>query len=279
MRKAILLTATAGVMVLTAACLHSVPSRSQDAMRRLVTAKAKIMSADYRADLDELARLRQEVLPLAGQPEAGYLAHYWAGFASWRLAINGASSRGMSAENLKSHLTAAAADFDTSVRLRDDFADGYAAAAQVKSWLAAFHRGDAAAVRELLASSRQMLARAKDLAPENPRVLWALGGSLLFTPAEYGGNPERAIETYRRMVQAAEAPVPASSPLPDWGKPEALMSLAYAHLNQAAPDLNAAAEEAHAALQLQPEWFYVREILVPQIEAAQRKVAGACGMR
>ncbi len=262
-------------LAMLVACLHAVP-RSQDL--RLVTAKEKIMSADYRADLDELRRLRAEVLPVAGDPALGYLAHYWAGFASWRLAINGVN-RGMSSEDLKSNLTAAAADFETSIHLRDDFADGYAAASLVKSWLASFHRGDAAAVRELITSSRQMLARAKELAPKNPRVLWALGGSLLFTPVEYGGNPEHAIETYRRMVQAAEAERPASSALPDWGKPEALMSLAYAHLSQTAPDLKAAEEEAHAALRLKPEWFYVREILLPQIEAARRKAAGAGGTR
>jgi len=278
MRQKTFPTVTVCGLAMLVACLHAVP-RSQDL--RLVTAKEKIMSADYRADLDELARWRAEVLPLAGDPALGYLAHYWAGFASWRLAINGVS-RGMSSEYLKSNLTAAAADFETSIHLRDDFADSYAAASLVKSWLAVFYRSDPPAARELLTSSRQMLVRAKELAPENPRVLWALGGSLLFTPVAYGGSPERAIETYRRMVQAAEAAGsmrPASSALPDWGKPEALMSLAYAHLSQTAPDLKAAEEEAHAALRLKPEWFYVREILLPQIEAARRKAAGAGGTR
>jgi len=276
-QKTLLMVILCGLAMLVA-CLHAVP-QSQDL--RLVTAKEKIMSADYRADLDELARWRAEVLPLAGDPALGYLAHYWAGFASWRLAINGVS-RGMSSEDLKSNLTAAAADFETSIHLRDDFADSYAAASLVKSWLAVFYRSDPSAARELLTSSRQMLARAKELAPENPRVLWALGGSLLFTPVAYGGSPERAIETYRRMVQAAEAAGsmrPASSALPDWGKPEALMSLSYAHLSQTAPDLKAADAEAHAALRLKPEWFYVREILLPQIEAARRKAAGAGGTR
>ena len=45
-----------------------------------------------------------------------------------------------------------------------------------------------------------------------------------------------------------------------------------AHLQQS--DLASAREEAQAALLLQPEWSYVRDVLVPQIEAAQRKKAG-----
>ena len=70
------------------------------------------------------------------------------------------------------------------------------------------------------------------------------------------------------MIEVAPPPDPGS-PLPDWGKPEALMSLAYAHLNGAPPDLDAAEREARAALALQPEWSYVRDVLLPQILAAR----------
>ncbi|MFL6259780.1 MAG: hypothetical protein ACJ76Y_08725 [Thermoanaerobaculia bacterium] len=80
----------------------------------------------------------------------------------------------------------------------------------------------------------------------------------------------RAIEIYRRMSEVSPAVSDASSPLPDWGKPEALMSLAFSHLNQKPPDLAAASEEAHAALRLQPEWSFVRDVLLPKIEAAQK---------
>jgi hypothetical protein len=67
------------------------------------------------------------------------------------------------------------------------------------------------------------------------------------------------------------------SPLPDWGKPETLMALAWGNLNAAAPDLAAAYGQAHAALGLQPDWFYVRDILLPQIEVARSKAAEASG--
>jgi hypothetical protein len=271
--------------MLFSACASSAPVRSRDrapsgaaagAEHRLVALEARVMAADYRADLDELARLRDEILPLAEDPAAGYLAHYWAGFASWRWAINGVS-RGKGREELASHLATAAADFDAAIGLRDDFADGYAAAASVRGWLAAFQGNDAAALRALVERSRQQLTRARELAPDNPRVLWVLGGVYLFAPPSAGGDPQRAVEIYRRMLEvtaAAAPPEAAVSPLPDWGRPEALMSLAYAHLNQPAPDLASAAEEARAALRLQPGWFYVREILLPQIEEARRKAAG-----
>lgn len=249
--------------LLLGACLHLAPSH------RLVTAKPKLMSADYRGDLDELSRLRDEVLPLADDPALGYLAHYWAGFASWRIAINGAN-QGMSIPDLIANLEKAAADFEASIRLKDDFADGYAAAAGVNGWLGAFDmRNNPAETPERIKKFWSLLARATELEPDNPRVLWVKAVPLLVLPPDKGGNLNGAIEIYRRMDEVSQAKSDAGSPLPDWGKPEAMMSLAFAHLQQS--DLASASAEAQTALRLQPEWSYVRDILVPQIEAAQRK--------
>ncbi|MFL6199618.1 MAG: hypothetical protein ACJ76J_10605 [Thermoanaerobaculia bacterium] len=251
--------------LLLGACLHLAPSPDH----RLVTVKPKLMSADYRGDLDELARLREEVLPLASNPALGYLAHYWAGFASWRIAINGAN-QGMSVPDLIANLEKAAANFETSIRLKDDFADGYAAAASVNGWLGAFDmRNNPSETPERIKKFWSLLARATDLEPDNPRVLWVKAVPLLVLPPDKGGNLKGAIELYRRMDEVSQAKSDTGSPLPDWGKPEALMSLAFAHLQQS--DLTSAREEAQAALRLQPDWSYVRDILVPQIEAAQSK--------
>lgn len=273
-------TAAFCLLILSAVALHAAGSScavaggetsATDAERQMATLGKDVLSADYRADLDALARLRDAALLASQEPGLGYLAHYWAGFASWRIAMNGASA-GMASNDLQRHLKRAAESFGTAIALRDDFADGYAAAASVDGWLASlFMESDSAAGREYWKRSSQLLTRARELAPDNPRVLWVLGGVYLFSPAEHGGSTEKAIEIYHQMLEAADAAGTADSPLPHWGKPEALMSLAFAHLNQAQPDLAAAAEEARAALRLEPEWFYVRNILLPRIEAAQRE--------
>ena len=96
---ATLLLTAASLLTQLAGCLQpGVSARSappETAEHQLTAAKAQIMTADYRADLAGLARLRDAVAPLAADPSLGYLAHYWAGFASWRMAMNGAS-KGMS---------------------------------------------------------------------------------------------------------------------------------------------------------------------------------------
>jgi hypothetical protein len=261
--RTILMTA-AWVLTSLAGCRSTPPPTVE---QQLTAAKAQLMAADYRADFAGLQRLHDAALPLAADPAWGYLARYWAGFASWRQAINGAS-QGMSKEELQAHLERAAADFDASLRLREDFADSHAAAAAVNGWLSQFHRDDIAALRKGIEIYKQHLARAKELEPGNPRVLWVEAIPYLVLPADKGGDRARAVALYRRMVEVSGSPT-AISPLPDWGKPEGLMSLAFVHLNLPAPDLETAEKEAREALRLQPEWSYVKDVLLPQIEKAR----------
>ena len=68
------------------------------------------------------------------------------------------------------------------------------------------------------------------------------------------------------IKEAEQRGVDPASPFPDWGKPEGLMSLAYAHSMQTPPDLQAARNEAKEALKLVPDWSYIRDNLLPQLE-------------
>jgi hypothetical protein len=246
-----------------------VPAPSADVRRMLVSAKAEAMSADYRADLAGLAALRGRLTAFRDDPELGYLAAYWSGYASWRIAMNGAASARMSRDELITNLERAAADFEASIATKDGFADAYAAAASVHGWLLTFYLDDLAVRRPHAVAAARLLARAKELEPANVRVLWVEGGNLVFRPAAYGGDFEAGMAVYRTIVATA-GPLEPDSPFPDWGKAEAVMSLAYGHLNQAPPDLGAAAAEAREALRLEPRWFYVRNVLIPRIEAHRK---------
>jgi tetratricopeptide (TPR) repeat protein len=248
-------------------CLVSAAeARASRVERKLVALKADLMTADYRADLPKLASLRSRAAQLSDDPHLGYLADYWSGFASWRIVVNGASAK-MAPEEAKAHLEQAVTDFESSIRKKSDFADGYAAAAAVHGWLAAYKRADEAAMNQEIETFKRLLNRALELEPSNPRVLWIQAVPFMVMPPERGGNRDRAIELYRKMFENA-APLRPESPLPDWGKVEALMSLSNAHLSKS--DLDAATQEARDALALRPDWHYVRDILVPKIDAKRK---------
>ena len=255
------------LFLILGSCQAAIPAPAAQEMAKF---KAKVMSADYRGDLTELARLRDELAQWPKDRELAYLARYWGGFASWRIAINGANHQ-MKPEEQAVNLKNAAGDFYRSIQLKDDFADAYAAAAGVNGWLANTYNGpnpDRPSMMERVYLAYALLSRATTLEPTNPRVLWIKGGFIQFAP---GGSIPRAIATYQQQRDEAERRgVDPSSPLPDWGKPEALMSLAYCHSVQTPPDLATAREEANAALKLVPEWSYVRDNLIPQIEQKLR---------
>jgi hypothetical protein len=229
--------------------------------------KAKVMRADYRADIAELTRLRDEIARRHYDADVVYLARYWSGFASWRIAINGANN-GMKGDQLKTSLQNAAADFYAAMRLKPTFADAFAAAAQVNGWLATFYASsDPVTFQERLALYGMLLARATELDADNPRVLWARGGARLFAPTP---DVAGAMTFYSKMLLESERRGShADSPLPDWGRPEALMSMAYAHLEATPPDRALARQEALAALRLVPDWSYVRDKLMKTIDDQQ----------
>jgi hypothetical protein len=134
------------------------------------------------------------------------------------------------------------------------------------------HRKDQARVQELFQQSSPLLKEALATAPDNPRLLWVLGPIRWSSPPERGGGQDKAFEIYKRGLQEISKQKPSSDPLePSWGEPELLMNLAWSNLNRTTPDLKAAEEDAQAALKLVPYWHYVRDILMPQVQAARAK--------
>ncbi len=259
------------VLVFSCAAL-SAAARPSRAERKLVEIKAAVMSADYRGDIPNLTALRDRASQLSGDRRLGYLADYWSGFASWRIVVNNNDGKIPPPEAM-AHLTRAAADFESSTRKKSDFADGWASAAAVHGWLAAYKHSDEPAMNAEIKTYHQMLNRALELEPSNPRVLWIQAVPYVVLPPERGGNVDRAIELYRKMIDNA-GPLRPESPQPDWGKVEGLMSLASAHLKKTSPDVDAAAVEAGEALRLQPDWHYVRDILMPKIDARRKQLGG-----
>jgi hypothetical protein len=239
---------------------------SHDSIVHVVT---QIQRADYEGDRTALKRLRDELTPI---PEDNRLASrvlYWRGFAMWRRAINGFNET-PTPTDLEEDLTQAIADFKDAIA--PAFVEPKIGAVSSLGYLMYLHRKDPTRVQELLQQLSPLLKEALATAPDNPRLLWVLGPIRWSSPPDRGGGQDKAFELYNRGLQEIRKQMRPSDPLePSWGEPELLMNLAWSNLNQTTPDLKAAEEDAQAALRLVPYWHYVRDILMPQIQAAQAK--------
>lgn len=109
------------------------------------------------------------------------------------------------------------------------------------------------------------LDRALELGPQNPRVWLTRGISAIFTPKLFGGGLERAEEALRQALAHFETDSPAP-PAPAWGHDEAWAWLGEVYRRT---DRHAEAREAYMkALEIEPENYWVRHVLLPALDKA-----------
>ena len=107
--------------------------------------------------------------------------------------------------------------------------------------------------------------RAAELDAENPRVALLRGVGFYFTPKTFGGGLEAAEQELRRAAELfARQPDPAS--WPSWGRADALAWLGVVLVDRGAPD--EARELYRSALALEPDNVWIRDRLLPELDAA-----------
>jgi uncharacterized protein YndB with AHSA1/START domain len=254
------------------------PATALDASRELaVKIVAQIQRADYEGDRPALNLLYEQLLPFVDNPELGSRVRYWRGFAKWRRGINGFNET-PTPKNVAEDLTEAESEFDAALQRDPGFVDAKVGAASClfnRLFLEGVFKSekDPQRLREIMAPALRLLQESKAAVPDNPRLLWVIGPNQWSTPPERGGGQDKALATYQKGLDAIrEHKESTHDPLePTWGEPELLASLAWSNLNRTTPDLKAAEEYARAALGIVPYWHYLRDILLPQIRAAQAK--------
>jgi hypothetical protein len=70
------------------------------------------------------------------------------------------------------------------------------------------------------------LETAKQIDPNNPRIYYLQGQSLIGTPVQFGGGKDKAKPLFQKSVQLFETSKPASEIHPHWGKNNAAAMLA-----------------------------------------------------
>ena len=184
-------------------------------------------------------------------PDDALLNHY-AGYALYRLATrilegNPARARGM--------LEEAESFLERSMEI-EPIAESHALLA---SALGMRIDGPVSAMT-LGRRSTVALTEAKLLGPRNPRVKLLEGLSVFHAPRMFGGGPNRALRHFLAAVDlfADDAPEP---PLPAWGHAEAWAWIGQAHAAMGRMEEARGAYER--ALELEPGYMWVREVLLP----------------
>jgi len=265
-----------GIAAIAAVAAVAPPSANK-AEARLAELAAAVLSADYRGDRAELARLDAEL----GRLEAGSLSDYrdyWRGFALWRRAMNGFNETPAPAD-LDADLVAALERFRSALARHPDWDE--VKSAMLGCWGNRIYLAgtDTEKRKKLFEESGDFYKWVMAYEGDNPRVLWIKGGLQMVVPPSAGGDWTKAAATLRKGVTAAWREASAATPplpwAPAWGGAENLMNLAYLHSHLPTPERDVALAYAEGALTKAPQWHFVKDIQLPMIEALPVKADAA----
>lgn len=112
-----------------------------------------------------------------------------------------------------------------------------------------------------------LMDEAVELGPSNPRVFMLRGVGSIYKPKMFGGGTDKAVADLLKAAALYPTETPAS-PAPRWGHAEV-----YAWLGQAYVADKKYTEARHAyqkALQIAPEFGWVKNVLLPELEKKAR---------
>lgn len=205
-------------------------------------------------DVAELSRVRNELEEGLDRKDTPFL-RYRIAYACWRLA----SFEKRGSESGEKLLKAAEEQLEKLLKADPEDAEAHALYGTVQGNLitgmwSGMRRGPRA---------DEAYRRAKELAPENPRVAMHEGVSRLFRPGFAGGGVEEAERDLLLALELFEKE-PSETAWPNWGRAEIHGWLGYTMVEK--KDFAEARAHYAKALAIEPDYHWVREVLLPALE-------------
>jgi len=224
-------------------------------------AKTQIREGTDKGSIDSLKQARALAERATNGSERNALAHYYVGLASYRignqLPEDDEARREKVIEDAISH-------FKRATSIDSTMAEAWALLSGSYGQMMGINpmRG-----MSLGPKSSDALEKAKELAPKNPRV-WIISGTQdYFTPSMFGGDKEQALKTFKKAARLAKQESIEDPLMPSWGHAEAYAWIGIAQMN--AERYAEARTAFEKALELNPDYGWVKGVLLPKLEEKQ----------
>lgn len=252
-------------LLAAAALLAAASTVTAGPTEALLQTRKLAYDANFHNDQAGLERAIADFERLARDSTQRPYALYYAAWTEWALTAShlDAEDRGaatLSARSAVEHARAAAES-------RPDLADFQcmlANALVAQAWV------DSVRARDAFAQIAPIRDRAVELGPDNPRVMIMDAGIIFNTPAAYGGSQEKGLERWRRAMERfeEESKTRAADPrLPRWGRAEAYGWFGSLYMAMTPPQVEKARQAAARALELRPDYWWVKERLLPRLKS------------
>ena len=248
------------VVLCISVMLFNIPANAQT-NKDFVDAIRNLMDASFQSDSLELEKSLQELEGFIKIKDIAHLAYYYLGFGKWQSVMRLGNSA-MSNENATRLIHSAIDDLQKSVEIKEDFADAYILS--VNCYFALYYM-EPGGRTEFIKSASTAKKTALELDPQNPRVILTDAQNIFYTPEQFGGSQEKGIARYKEAIEIFEKEK-TELPLPNWGHEVAYGWMGNAYFSLKDPNLLKAKEAFDKSLMLRPDFSWVKDTMLPQVE-------------
>lgn len=243
-------------------CIVSVsyPTLAQSGDSLIVSGRQMLQAGESANDLDSMYAARATFERALADTALAAWGHYYIALADYRIAsLLGEESEDAASEHLKT----AVEHLKEATRLDPQAAEAYSLLSSVYGWQIGL-----SPMKSMLLGPRvgQASRKAQQLAPDNPRVVLSAAISDFNTPEMFGGSKEKGLQGFQRAAELFAQEEPTNPIQPVWGHREAYAWLGIAYQNQG--ELESARAAFEKALEIDPDFGWVRDWLLPELEKA-----------
>ena len=242
------------------------PARAQSAESLLVSGKRMLRTGEDEGSLDAIHAAKAEFERALSDTGLAAWGHYYIALADYRIADHllaaGEENKGAASE----HLKATVEHLKKATKINPQAAEAYALLSSAYGRQIGLNP-----IKGMVLGRRaeQALKKAAQLAPDNPRVVLYTAIRDFNTPGMFGGSKEKGLQGFQRAAELFARQEPTDPIHPVWGhsRTYAWLGLAYQDRGELAPARAAFAK----ALAINPDFSWVKDVLLPELEKAVAK--------
>jgi tetratricopeptide (TPR) repeat protein len=253
-------------LVLAIALLNTLSAQTNGSVIRQSIAEAKVLiqKATNTADQELFAKAENLLGPARTNARFAALGNYYLGYAAYNRCM---ILLQVDKDKAVAYLDTAVSRLEEAISREEAFAEAYALLSSCLGMKIAFVPAQGMILGP---KSVAAIAKAKGLAPVNPRV--ALIGAIgtYNTPKQYGGSKERGFGEMKTAAGLFDHWTSPDSLQPDWGMDEIWAWIGIAHMER--NEIIQAKRALDRSMEINPDNGWVKQVLLPKLAAqAQSK--------